>query len=200
MPLTGWLSDRCGQARLFATATALFTVASFLCGLSWTLPILITARVLQGAMAGFMVPLSQSLLLGNYPPEKRGMALAIWGMTVTVAPIVGPLLGGWITDNAHWSWIFFINLPIGTIAAFGTWQLLKDRETPLRRRPLDRIGLALLVIWVGCRRCCWTRATGRLVEFEFHLALAVIVVASFSCSWWELAIRIHRGSRTVPAS
>src|SRR5471030_2346445 len=96
VPLTGWLSDRYGQARLFASATALFTLASFLCGLAWTLPMLISARVLQGAMAGFMVPLSQSLLLGNYPPEKRGMALAIWGMTTTVAPIVGPLLGGWI--------------------------------------------------------------------------------------------------------
>ena len=135
VPLTGWLSDRYGQARIFAIATALFTLASFLCGLSWTLPMLITARVLQGAMAGFMVPLSQSLLIGNYPPEKRGMALAIWGMTITVAPIVGPLLGGWITDNAHWSWIFFVNVPVGVIAAFGTWQLLKDRETPLRRRP-----------------------------------------------------------------
>ncbi len=90
-------------------------------------------------MAGFMVPLSQALLIRNYPPEKRGMALAIWSMTTTVAPIVGPLLGGWITDNAHWSWIFFINVPTGiAIASLGG--LLADRETPLRRRPLDRSG------------------------------------------------------------
>ena len=188
VPLTGWLSDRYGQARLFATATALFTLASFLCGLSWTLPMLITARVLQGAMAGFMVPLSQSLLLGNYPPEKRGMALAIWGMTTTVAPIVGPLLGGWITDNAHWSWIFFINIPIGTIAALGTWQLLKHRETPLRRRPLDRVGLALLVIWVGCLQVLLDKGN-ELDWFNslFIVILAVIVVVSFSLFLvWEL--------------
>jgi len=188
VPLTGWLSDRYGQARIFAIATALFTLASFLCGLSWTLPMLISARVLQGAMAGFMVPLSQSLLMGNYPPEKRGMALAIWGMTVTVAPIVGPLLGGWITDNAHWPWIFFINVPIGVIAAFGTWQLLKDRETPLRRRPLDRIGLALLVIWVGCLQVLLDKGNELdWLNSNFIVALAVIVVVSFSLFLvWEL--------------
>jgi len=188
VPLTGWLSDRYGQARMFAIATALFTFASLLCGLAWTLPMLIGARVLQGAMAGFMVPLSQALLIGNYPPEKRGMALAIWGMTVTVAPIVGPLLGGWITDNAHWSWIFFINLPIGTIAAFGTWQLLKHRETPLRRRPLDRIGLALLVIWVGCLQVLLDKGNELdWLNSSFIVALAVIVVVSFSLFLlWEL--------------
>jgi MFS transporter, DHA2 family, multidrug resistance protein len=191
VPLTGWLSDRYGQARMFAIATALFTLASLLCGLSWTLPMLITARVLQGAMAGFMVPLSQALLLGNYPPEKRGMALAIWGMTVVVAPIVGPLLGGWITDNAHWSWIFFINLPIGTIAAIGTWQLLKHRETPLRRRPLDRLGLALLVIWVGCLQVLLDKGNELdWLNSNFIVALAVIVVVSF-CVFlvWELTDR-----------
>ena len=188
VPLTGWLADRYGQARMFAIATALFTFASLLCGLSWTLPMLLGARVLQGAMAGFMVPLSQSLLLGNYPPEKRGMALAIWGMTVVVAPIVGPLLGGWITDNAHWSWIFFINIPIGTIAALGTWQLLKDRETPLRRRPLDRVGLALLVTWVGCLQVLLDKGNELdWLNSNFIVALAVIVVVSF-CLFlvWEL--------------
>ncbi|MBE0627554.1 MAG: DHA2 family efflux MFS transporter permease subunit [Burkholderiales bacterium] len=188
VPLTGWLSDRYGQARMFTIATALFTFASLLCGLSWTLPMLISARVVQGAMAGFMVPLSQALLIGNYPPEKRGMALAIWGMTVVVAPIVGPLLGGWITDNAHWSWIFFINLPIGVIAAFGVWQLLKDRETPLRRRPLDRVGMALLVIWVGCLQVLLDKGNELdWLNSNFIVALAVIVVVSFSLFLvWEL--------------
>ena len=188
VPLTGWLSDRYGQARMFVIATALFTCASFLCGLAWTLPMLISARVLQGAMAGFMVPLSQALLIRNYPPEKRGMALAIWGMTVVVAPIVGPLLGGWITDNAHWSWIFFINLPIGVIAAFGTWQLLKDHETPLHRRPLDRVGLALLVVWVGCLQVLLDKGNELdWLNSNFIVALAVIVAVSFSVFLvWEL--------------
>ncbi len=188
VPLTGWLSDRYGQARMFAIATALFTFASFLCGMSWTLPMLISARVVQGAMAGFMVPLSQALLLRNYPPEKRGMALAIWGMTVVVAPIVGPLLGGWITDNAHWEWIFFINLPIGVIATIGVWQLLKDRETPLRRRPLDRVGLALLVVWVGCLQVLLDKGNELdWLNSNFIVVLAVIVVVSFSLFLvWEL--------------
>lgn len=188
VPLTGWLSDRYGQARMFTIATALFTFASFLCGMSWTLPMLISARVLQGAMAGFMVPLSQALLIRNYPPEKRGMALAIWGMTVVVAPIVGPLLGGWITDNAHWEWIFFINLPIGVIAAFGVWQLLKDHETPLRRRPLDRVGVALLVTWVGCLQVLLDKGNELdWLNSNFIVVLAVIVVVSFSLFLvWEL--------------
>ncbi len=188
VPLTGWLSDRLGQARLFASATALFTGASLLCGLSWTLPILICARVLQGAMAGFMVPLSQALLLRAYPPEKRGMALAVWGATTTVAPIVGPLLGGWITDNAHWSWIFYINLPIGTIAAFGTWQLLKDRDTPILHRPLDRVGLALLVTWVGCLQVMLDK--GNELDWfnsDVIVVLAIVVVVAFSVFLvWEL--------------
>jgi len=188
VPLTGWLSDRYGQARMFTIATAMFTFASLLCGLSWSLPVLISARVLQGAMAGFMVPLSQALLIRNYPPEKRGMALAIWGMTVVVAPIVGPLLGGWITDNAHWEWIFFINLPIGTIAAFGVWQLLKDRETPLLRRPLDRVGVALLVTWVGCLQVLLDKGNELdWLNSSFIVALAVVVVVSFSLFLvWEL--------------
>jgi len=188
VPLTGWLSDRYGQARMFTIATSLFTFASLLCGLSWSLPVLISARVLQGAMAGFMVPLSQALLIRNYPPEKRGMALAIWGMTVVVAPIVGPLLGGWITDNAHWEWIFFINLPIGVIAAFGVWQLLKDRETPLRRRPLDRVGVALLVTWVGCLQVLLDKGNELdWLSSNFIVVLTVIVVVSFSLFLvWEL--------------
>ena len=188
VPLTGWLSDRYGQARMFVVATALFTFASFLCGVSWTLPMLISARVVQGAMAGFMVPLSQALMLRAYPPEKRGMALAIWGMTVVVAPIVGPLLGGWITDNARWEWIFFINLPVGVIAAFGTWQLLKDNETPLRHRPLDRVGMALLVIWVGCLQVLLDKGNELdWLNSPLIVTLAVIVVVSF-CLFlvWEL--------------
>ena len=188
VPLTGWLSDRYGQARLFATATALFTLATFLCGMSWTLPMLIAARVLQGAMAGFMVPLSQALLLGNYPPEKRGMALSIWGMTTTVAPIVGPLLGGWITDNISWPWIFYINVPVGLVAAAATWAIYKKRESPTRKLPIDGIGLALLVIWVGALQIMLDK--GKELDW-FHspevVTLGVVALVGF-CFFmvWEL--------------
>jgi len=149
LPLAGWLARRFGEVRLFVMATLVFTLASWLCGLAPNFETLIAARVLQGAAAGPMVPLSQSLLLNNYPEHKRGMALAFWAMTTTVAPIMGPLLGGWITQNINWPWIFYINVPVGMLCSYVTWQLLKRRETATMRLPIDIVGLVLLVIGVG---------------------------------------------------
>ena len=149
LPLTGWLSQRYGQVRLFLAAVLLFVAASFLCALAPTLSLLIVFRVLQGAVAGPMIPLSQSLLLSSYPRAKAGSALAIWGITTLVAPVVGPLLGGWITDNISWPWIFYINLPVGLAAASVTWLIYHKRETPTRKLPIDAIGLGLLVLWGG---------------------------------------------------
>jgi DHA2 family multidrug resistance protein len=149
MPLTGWLTQRYGQVRLFTTSVLLFVVASFLCGLAPTLGLLIVFRVLQGAVAGPMIPLSQSLLLSSYPKSRAGSALAMWSVTTLVAPVVGPLLGGWITDNIAWPWIFYINVPVGLAAAAGTWLIYRGRETPTARVPIDGVGLALLVLWVG---------------------------------------------------
>jgi len=117
MPLTGWLTRRFGAVRLFTASILLFTLASWLCGLSPTIEALIFFRVLQGLVAGPMIPLSQTLLLASYPRALAGMAMALWGMTVLVAPVVGPLLGGWITDNIAWPWIFFINIPVGLLTA-----------------------------------------------------------------------------------
>jgi MFS transporter, DHA2 family, multidrug resistance protein len=149
VPITGWMSNRFGQVRVFASAIVLFTLSSLMCGLSNSLESLIAFRLIQGAVAGFMVPLSQALLMNNFPPDKRGMALAVWVMTIVVAPIIGPILGGWITDNYHWSWIFLINIPVGVFASITVWQMLGDRETPTRVVPVDGIGIGLLVIWVG---------------------------------------------------
>ncbi|MBS0311507.1 MAG: DHA2 family efflux MFS transporter permease subunit, partial [Proteobacteria bacterium] len=149
LPLTGWLSRRFGDVRLFVLSTLLFTLASWLCGLAPSLPVLIAARVLQGAVAGPMIPLSQSLLLNNYPPEKKGLALALWSMTVIVAPILGPILGGWITDNINWPWIFYINLPVGLLSAFLTWTILGKRSSATQVVPIDKVGLVLLVLGVG---------------------------------------------------
>jgi len=149
VPLTGWLTMRFGQVRLFISSILLFMLASFLCGIAPSIEILIAARVVQGAVAGPMIPLSQSLLLASYPPAKSGMALAFWGMTTLVAPIMGPLLGGWISDNYTWPWIFYINIPIGLFAAWATWSIYKTRESKVVRLPIDKIGLALLIIWVG---------------------------------------------------
>lgn len=149
LPLTGWFGKRLGEVRLFLVATILFSVFSLLCGLAVSLPMLILFRVLQGAVAGPMIPLSQSLLLANYPPEKHGTALSIWSMTAVVAPVVGPILGGLITDNYSWPWIFYINVPVGLIAVGITASILRGRETEKERRPIDKIGLALLIIGVA---------------------------------------------------
>lgn len=149
VPLTGWLTRRFGAVRLFTASVLLFVLASWLCGFAHSLEMLVFCRVLQGLVAGPMIPLSQTLLLSSYPPAKAGTALALWGMTTLVAPVVGPLLGGWITDNVSWPWIFYINVPVGLIAAFLTWSIYRDRETPTAKLPIDGVGLALLVIWVG---------------------------------------------------
>jgi len=149
VPLTGWLTQRFGMVRLFVLSIVLFVLASLLCGLAPNLNMLILFRVIQGLVAGPMIPLSQSLLLQSYPKEKSGTALALWSMTTLVAPVMGPLLGGWITDNMTWPWIFYINVPVGIFSVFITWNIYKTRETPTHKLPIDTIGLASLVVWVG---------------------------------------------------
>jgi len=149
VPLTGWLMGRFGVVRTFVFSVFAFTVASLLCGVAWSLPSLIFFRVLQGGVSGPMIPGSQALLISIFPPDKRGTALGIWSITTLVAPICGPILGGYISDNIHWSWIFLINVPVGLIVTALCWMNLKSRETPTRKIPIDTVGLGLLVIWVG---------------------------------------------------
>jgi len=149
VPLTGWLTQRFGQVRLFTASVLLFVISSWLCGLAPNIESLIFFRVLQGAVAGPMIPLSQTLLLASYPPALAGTAMAMWAMTTLVAPVMGPLLGGWITDNIAWPWIFYINIPVGLVAAALTWSIYRTRDPGPRRVPLDAVGLGLLVLWVG---------------------------------------------------
>ncbi|MEO8803886.1 MAG: DHA2 family efflux MFS transporter permease subunit [Rudaea sp.] len=149
-PLTGWIARRFGEVRTFCISVLLFVVMSMLCGMATSMPMLVVGRLLQGAGSGPMVALSLALLLNNYPNDKKGMALALWAMTVVVAPIFGPILGGWLTDNYSWPWIFYINVPVGILAAVITWILLKRRESPLVRVPIDYIGLMLLILGIGC--------------------------------------------------
>ena len=149
IPLTGRLAQRFGELRLFLFAVACFSLASLACGCSTNLEMLIFFRVVQGAVAGPMVPLSQSLLLRNYPREKRTFALAMWSMTVIVAPICGPILGGYICDSVNWGWIFLINVPMGVITVTLAATLLKGRETETHPVKINTIGLVLLVCGVG---------------------------------------------------
>lgn len=186
MPLTGWLTDRIGQVRLFLASIILFVISSWMCGLAPTLPFLLASRVLQGAVAGPMIPLSQALLLSSYPRAKAPMALALWSMTTLIAPVAGPILGGWISDNYSWPWIFYVNIPVGIAAAAVTWMIYRSRESAVRRAPIDGVGLALLVIWVGSLQIMldkgkdldWFASTTIVV-----LALTALIAFAFFVVW-----------------
>ncbi len=149
LPLTGFLANRYMDVRVFVWSTLLFSLASWACGLSWSLPSLICFRIVQGATGGALIPLSQSLLLKNYPEEKKGLALGFWSTVVIVAPILGPILGGWITDNYGWRWIFYINIPIGLMSAYLTHTLIGGEKQKTEKVPLDVVGLSLLIIAIG---------------------------------------------------
>ena len=186
VPLTGWLSQRFGQVRLFTLSVLLFVLASWLCGLAPNMATLIAMRALQGFVAGPMMPLAQTLLLSSYPPAMAGLAMALWAMTTLVAPVMGPLLGGWITDNMHWGWIFYINIPVGFGAAFITWTIFKKRETQIRKLPIDTMGLTLLVLAVAAMQIMLDR--GKELDW-FHsseiitLGLVAVIGGAFFIAW-----------------
>src|SRR3982075_3969433 len=188
LPLTGWLTRTFGQVKLFIWSVTLFTVASFLCALAPSLNMLILFRVLQGAVAGPMMPLSQALLLSSYPKAKAGTALGMWSITTLVAPVVGPVLGGWITDNIAWPWIFYINIPVGIVAGIATWIIYRKRETATARIPIDKVGLGLLVIWVGAMQVLLDKGKDLDWFNSGQIALlAVVAVVGFALFLvWEL--------------
>src|SRR6266404_8483461 len=126
LPLSGWFSGLIGRKRFYMTCVAVFTASSFLCGLAPSLGMLIFFRILQGAGGGGLAPSEQAILADTFPPAKRGIAFAVYGMAVVVAPAIGPTLGGWITDNYTWRWIFYINVPIGLLSLFLTNRLVED--------------------------------------------------------------------------
>jgi len=148
-PMTGWIGRRFGEVRTFLTSMFLFMVFSALCGLATSMHMLVVGRLIQGLVSGPMVAIAQALLLRNYPPEKRGMALGLWGMVIVSAPIFGPILGGWITDNLSWPWLFYINLPVGALSIAVTWSILHKRESQVLVVPIDYLGLILLAIGIG---------------------------------------------------
>ncbi|HPE85011.1 MAG TPA: DHA2 family efflux MFS transporter permease subunit [Chlamydiales bacterium] len=150
LPLTGFISDRFGSVRTFVASIILFTLFSWFCAAAFNFPMLLISRFFQGFFAGPLIPLSQSLLLVFYPPAKRKLALAIWSAVVVVGPILGPILGGYLTYNYVWRWIFYINIPFGVIAAWITWQLARMNDTEPVKRNIDFIGLSLLAIGVTC--------------------------------------------------
>ncbi|MCE5293669.1 MAG: DHA2 family efflux MFS transporter permease subunit [Chlamydiales bacterium] len=186
LPLTGWLSDYFGRIRLFFWSIILFVITSFLCGLATSLSMLVVFRVIQGAVAGSLIPLSQSLIVSCNPPEKQGGALGFWGMVVVVAPVLGPIIGGYLTDVYSWPWIFYINVPIGLFSAFVVRSMLKDSESEIVRNPIDWVGLFLLTVSVGTLQIMLDKGKD-LDWFESPTIISLTIVSAVSlvyfCIW-----------------
>lgn len=188
VPLTGWLARRFGEVRLFTACVVAFVICSILCGLSGSLPLLVLFRILQGFAGGPLIPLSSTLLMSIFPREKANVGLAIWGMTTVVAPIFGPILGGYISDNYHWGWIFYINILFGVAVGGAVWWIMRNRETPIVRERIDVVGLLLLVVFVSAFQT--TIDKGRELDWfssSFIVWMAITAaVALCALIIWEL--------------
>src|ERR1051326_1461721 len=151
LPATGWLSNFFGRKRFLITCIVIFTLSSFVAGAATTMGMLILARIIQGAGGGALQPISQAILLESFPPAKRGAAVAVFALGIVVAPIIGPTLGGWITDNYSWHWVFYINLPVGVLAILRTKAFIEDPPyiKNAARTTIDYIGFGLMAIWLS---------------------------------------------------
>ncbi|MDR3676863.1 MAG: DHA2 family efflux MFS transporter permease subunit [Acidobacteriota bacterium] len=192
LPLTGWLSSLFGRKRFYMTCVAIFTVSSLLCGLAPSLPWLVFFRIMQGAGGGALQPISQAVMLESFPKEKRGMAMAMFGVGVVMAPIIGPTLGGWLTDSYSWRWIFFINIPVGVISLILTFFLIYDPPFLERKKVgavgIDYIGLGLLSVGLGFLQVVLDKGQ-REDWFESHFIVAcaaVAVIGLLGALIWEL--------------
>jgi MFS transporter, DHA2 family, multidrug resistance protein len=191
LPLSGWLSSIVGRKNFYMGCVALFTLSSFMCGLAPNLAILIVCRVLQGIGGGGLQPSEQAILADTFPPAKRGMAFAIYGVAVVTAPAIGPTLGGWITDNFSWRWIFFINIPVGILSLLLTSRLIQDppyfRRRHLRETHIDYIGLSFVALGLGALQVILDKGQ-RDDWFESHFitGLTLVSVASLIfVIFWE---------------
>jgi DHA2 family multidrug resistance protein len=187
-PLTGWIARRFGEVRTFVTSVCLFMLFSAICGLATSMPMLVVARLIQGFVSGPMMSVAQAILLRNYPSERRGMAIALFSMVIIIAPIVGPILGGWITDNLSWPWLFYINLPVGAFCAAASWMLLRHRESDKMDQPIDAVGLILLLVGVGSLQFMLDNGNER-DWFNSPLIAAMGIVSLVSLTFliaWEL--------------
>ena len=198
LPLSGWISRRYGQVRVFCIALLLFTFTSWLCAIAETFNQLLLFRAFQGASGGLLVALSQSLLLMIFPAEKHGLALGIWGITSAVAPVLGPVIGGYITDNFGWPWIFLINLPVGAFSVYICWTLLPPFESETRRDPVDFVGLLLLMVGVICFQLFLDR--GHELDWLASTQMRVLLVVSVLCFFLFLAWEVGEEHPVVDLS
>ena len=204
VPLTGWLARRFGEVKVFIAGIIGFGLFSFLCGLAPTLGALIAFRVGQGLCGGPLMPISQTLLMRIFPKERHGMAMALWSMTTIVAPIFGPILGGTISDNWGWNWIFFINVPIAVLCSIAAVALLRHSESKTEKVPVDGVGLSLLVLAVGALQIMLDLGRERDwfgSSFIVELAIAAFIGFAFLIAWEmfdrhpvvDLKVFRHRG-------
>ncbi len=178
-PPTGFLAARFGVRRIFMTSIIGFTIASTLCGMAQTLPEIVLCRLLQGAFGAGLVPLSQAVLLNTYPKERQGQAMAYWGMAIMIGPIVGPVLGGWLTENYSWRWVFYINVPIGVLTLLGMIAFLP--ETPKQDRRLDWFGFATLSVAIGALQILLDR--GEELDWFSSNQMIIAAVVSGVAAW-----------------
>src|ERR1039457_546287 len=188
LPASNWLSLRFGRKRFLMLCTAVFVGASMLCGIAPTMPVLILARILQGAGGGGLLPLSQAILLESFPREKQGIAMALFGLGVVVAPVFGPVLGGWLTDSYSWRWVFYINVPIGLIAIWAIQQTVEDppwvRDS--KPGPLDSLGLVALTLWLGCQEVFLDKGQeDDWLSSRFIRTMLVLAVSGFLVFVWR---------------
>ncbi|MET3926068.1 DHA2 family efflux MFS transporter permease subunit [Devosia sp. 2618] len=198
-PLTGWVSDRIGQKRLFLIAVIGFTVASALCGIATSLPEMVMFRIMQGMFGAVIAPLAQTMMLNINPRERLGQAMAIYGMGIMVAPIVGPTLGGWLTESFDWRWVFLINLPVGVITVVMLWLYMPD--TDIKRRRFDFFGFGMLALGVGALQLMldrgadnsWFQSTETWIELGLVLTgLWVFVVHCLTAKEPFIDVRMFR--------
>ncbi len=191
LPLSGWLSSIIGRKNFYMGCVALFTISSFMCGLAPNLAVLIICRILQGAGGGGLQPSEQAILADTFPPAKRGMAFAVYGMAVVTAPAIGPTLGGWITDNFSWRWIFFINIPVGILSLLLTSRLIQDppyfKRRKLAETSIDYVGLGFVALGLGTLQVVLDKGQREdWFESNFIVILSVIsVLALIFVVVWE---------------
>lgn len=191
LPLSGWLSSIVGRKRFYMGCVMLFTVSSFLCGFAPNLPMLIVFRILQGAGGGGLQPSEQAILADTFPPAKRGMAFAVYGIAVVMAPAIGPTLGGWITDNFSWRWIFFVNIPVGILSLMLTSRLIQDppyfKRRKLSETHIDYIGLGLVALGLGTLQVVLDKGQ-REDWFESNFIVVLTAISVAALAWvviWE---------------
>jgi len=193
LPISAWLATRFGRKRFYMSSVALFTVSSFLCGLAPSLGLLVLFRVLQGAGGGGLVPSEQAILADTFRPHERGLGFAVYGMAVVIAPAIGPTIGGWITDNYTWHWIFFINIPIGILSLFLTYRLVEDppylkrlqQQASHSRSYIDYTGFALIALGIGALQLVLDK--GQEEDwFASHMITAVTIFAAVTLIVWAI--------------